>query len=63
MLPTGEDGNTQACAFMEIAGKNSGEYYGVGVDSNIVTASLKALLSGANRLAAGQLREPLNQAA
>jgi 2-isopropylmalate synthase len=48
---------------MEIAGKNSGEYYGVGVDSNIVTASLKALLSGANRLAAGQLREPLNQAA
>jgi 2-isopropylmalate synthase len=63
MLPMGEDGNTQACAFMEIAGKNSGEYYGVGVDSNIVTASLKALLSGANRLAAGQLREPLNQAA
>ena len=63
MLPTGEDGNTQACAFMEISGKNSGEYYGVGVDSNIVTASLKALLSGANRLAAGQLREPLNQAA
>ena len=63
MLPMGEDGNTQACAFMEIAGKNSGEYYGVGVDSNIVTASLKALLSGANRLASGQLRAPLNQAA
>ena len=63
MAPSGEGGNAQACAFMEIAGKNSGEYYGVGVDSNIVTASLKALLSGANRLASGQLRAPLNQAA
>jgi 2-isopropylmalate synthase len=63
MTPIGEDGNARACAFMEIAGKNSGECYGVGVDSNIVTASLKALLSGANRLAAGQLREPFNQAA
>ena len=63
MTPIGEDGNARACAFMEIAGKNSGECYGVGVDSNIVTASLKALLSGANRLAAGQLSEPLNQAA
>ena len=63
MTPIGEDGNARACAFMEIAGKNSGECYGVGVDSNIVTASLKALLSGANRLVAGQLSEPLNQAA
>jgi 2-isopropylmalate synthase len=63
MTPIGEDGNARACAFMEIAGKNSGECYGVGVDSNIVTASLKALLSGANRLTAGQLSEPLNQAA
>ena len=63
MTPIGEDGNARACAFMEIAGKNSGECYGVGVDSNIVTASLKALLSGANRLAAGQLRGELNRAA
>ncbi|MGE5472354.1 MAG: 2-isopropylmalate synthase [Bacteroidota bacterium] len=50
MVPIGEDGNAQACAFMEIAGKSSGENYGVGMDSNIVTASLKALLSGINRL-------------
>ncbi|TXT27618.1 MAG: 2-isopropylmalate synthase [Rhodocyclaceae bacterium] len=56
MVPMGEDGNARACAFMEIAGKNCGECYGVGVDSNIVTASIKALLSGANRLGAMQMR-------
>lgn len=50
MAPVGEDGNARACAFMEVAGKEGGECYGVGIDSNIVTASLKALLSGANRL-------------
>ena len=56
MVPMGEDGNARACAFMEIAGKNSGECYGVGVDSNIVTASIKALLSGVNRLGTLQMR-------
>jgi 2-isopropylmalate synthase len=50
--PSGEGGNAQACAFMELAHPTGGrECYGVGVDSNIVTASLKALLSGINRLA------------
>ncbi len=49
MVPSGDDGNAQACAFMEIAG-NSGDCYGVGIDSNIVTASLKALISGINRI-------------
>ena len=49
MLPMGEDGNARACAFMEIACPGQGECYGVGVDSNIVTASIKALLSGVNR--------------
>ncbi|HXE39870.1 MAG TPA: 2-isopropylmalate synthase, partial [Azonexus sp.] len=44
MLPVGEDGNARACAFMEIAGKQGGECYGVGIDGNIVTASIKALL-------------------
>jgi 2-isopropylmalate synthase len=48
---------------MEIAGKNSGECYGVGVDSNIVTASIKALLSGVNRLGSSQIRQPQQQAA
>ncbi len=50
MVPIGEDGNAQACAFMEVAGKDSGERYGVGIDGNIVTASLKALISGINRV-------------
>jgi len=63
MTPIGEDGNARACAFMEIAGKDSGDRYGVGVDSNIVTASIKALISGINRIGAGQASEDLYQAA
>ncbi len=44
-------GDAQACAFIEVAtanGRRAG--YGVGMDSNIVTASIKALLNGMNRL-------------
>ena len=55
MAPSGEAGNAQACAFMEIAGGERGECYGVGIDGNIVTASLKALVSGINRLGIGRL--------
>ena len=46
-----EGGDAKACAFMEVmqAG-NERECYGVGMDANIVTASIKALLSGVNRL-------------
>jgi 2-isopropylmalate synthase len=51
MLPIGEDGNSQACAFMEITGTSGRETYGVGMDGNIVTASLKAIVSGVNRAA------------
>jgi hypothetical protein len=29
------------------------EYYGVGIDTNSVTASIKALVSGINRLSGG----------
>jgi 2-isopropylmalate synthase len=48
-------GDAQACAFLELAAQGgsherSGERFGVGLDSNIVTASLKALVSGVNRL-------------
>jgi 2-isopropylmalate synthase len=44
-------GNASACAFMEITRAEGGrEYYGVGMNSNIVPASIKALLSGTNRL-------------
>ena len=42
-------GEASACAFMEIAGAGGGDCYGVGIDANIVTASLKALISGINR--------------
>jgi 2-isopropylmalate synthase len=44
-------GDAQACAFVELAAQgNSTERYGVGLDGNIVTASLQALISGVNRL-------------
>ena len=37
-----------ACAFIEVASAGGGAY-GVGMDANIVTAAIKALLSGVNR--------------
>jgi 2-isopropylmalate synthase len=44
-------GDAQACAFLELAVEgDSTERFGVGLDSNIVTASLQALVSGVNRL-------------
>ncbi len=50
--PSGEAGEAAACAFMELARHGGGgERFGVGIDANIVTASIKALVSGANRLA------------
>lgn len=46
-------GDATACAFVELLSPGSRqECYGVGIDANIVTASLKALLSGVNRLGA-----------
>ncbi|MDD2663099.1 MAG: 2-isopropylmalate synthase [Dechloromonas sp.] len=52
MKPAGDDGNARACAFIEMAAAGRGECYGVGIDGNIVTASIKALISGINRLGA-----------
>ena len=47
----GKGGDAKACAFMEVTQTgNDGECYGVGLDPNIVTASIKALVSGLNRL-------------
>ena len=44
-------GDAQACAFLELVSGDGGpERFGVGMDTNIVTASVKALLSGVNRL-------------
>ncbi|OAI09150.1 2-isopropylmalate synthase [Methylomonas methanica] len=48
---TGSGGDAQACAFVELATENGQTVYGVGVDGNIVSASIKALISGCNRLA------------
>jgi 2-isopropylmalate synthase len=46
-----EAGDAQACAFLELTPLGgAGERYGVGIDANIVTASLRALVSGINRL-------------
>jgi 2-isopropylmalate synthase len=44
-------GDAQACAFLELISAQGGaERFGVGMDTNIVTASVKALVSGVNRL-------------
>ncbi len=49
----GKGGDAKACAFMEVTQSGSErECYGVGMDANIVTASIKALMSGVNRLSA-----------
>ncbi|OHX37013.1 2-isopropylmalate synthase [Methylomonas sp. LWB] len=48
---TGSGGDAQACAFVELAASNGQTAYGVGMDGNIVSASIKAMLSGCNRLA------------
>ncbi|OAI00122.1 2-isopropylmalate synthase [Methylomonas methanica] len=48
---TGSGGDAQACAFVELAEVNGPTAFGVGMDGNIVTASIKALISGYNRLA------------
>lgn len=45
-----EGGNARACAFLEIVRAGIGAGYGVGIDDNLVTASVKALVSGVNRL-------------
>lgn len=45
-----ENEGSRASAFVEIAAGGR-EFYGVGIDSNIVTASVKAILSGVNRAA------------
>ena len=55
----------QACAFLELteAGGQGGDRYGVGVDGNIVTASIRAIISGVNRLQPGLAAEPAARAA
>jgi len=48
MAASVDGGDAKACAFVEIVIQER-EFYGVGIDDNIVTASLKAIVSGLNR--------------
>ncbi len=51
MSPSGDAGEAVACAFLELARHGErAERYGVGMDANIVTASIKAIVGGVNRL-------------
>jgi 2-isopropylmalate synthase len=43
-------GEARACAFLELTADGRGDCYGVGLHGNIVTASIRALISGVNRL-------------
>jgi 2-isopropylmalate synthase len=50
----GRNADARACAFIAMTQADSHrEYFGVGIDTNIVTASIKALVSGINRLSGG----------
>jgi 2-isopropylmalate synthase len=50
MSASSDGGDARATAFMELARPGERECYGVGIDGNIVTASIKALVSGINRM-------------
>jgi 2-isopropylmalate synthase len=50
MGSSSEAGEAKANAFMELARPGERDCYGVGIDGSIVTASIKALVSGVNRL-------------
>ena len=61
---TGKGSDANACAFLELARAGSAsECYGVGIDSNIVTASIRALINGVNRLLADHVVHDRRQAA
>jgi 2-isopropylmalate synthase len=50
LAPSHDAGEARACAFVELAAPGHGDCYGVGLDGNIVTASIRAIVSGLNRL-------------
>ena len=64
VAPSEDGGNAQACAFIELVGASGGiDCYGVGIDTNIVTASVRAIVSGVNRLDSTQIRMSVARAA
>jgi 2-isopropylmalate synthase len=64
MSPSGDAGEAVACAFLELAHHGDSaeparkriERFGVGMDANIVTASIKAIVGGVNRLGVAEVR-------
>jgi 2-isopropylmalate synthase len=51
-------GNAEACAFVEVsAAGESQSRYGVAVHANIITASIQALVSAANRVTQQQRQQ------
>jgi 2-isopropylmalate synthase len=54
----GSDAN--AVAYVEMVMTDGRKVFGVGKDSNIVTASLKAIISATNRVAAGKVAPAAN---
>jgi 2-isopropylmalate synthase len=50
LAPSHDAGEARACAFLELTTEGRGDCYGVGLDGNIVTASIRAIVSGVNRL-------------
>ena len=65
LSPSGEGGNARACAFIEVAPSAGGgnESFGAGIDANIVTASIRAVVNGINRLESSVSRTSRRQAA
>jgi len=55
----GSGADAKAIAFVELSTRDdTGSYFGVGIDANIVTASIKAIVSGLNRgCREGRLRD------
>jgi 2-isopropylmalate synthase len=53
----GAGNDASAVAYLETKLPDGREVFGVGKDSNIVTASLKAILSATNRAATGKVRD------
>ena len=53
----GSGANAQAAAYVEMRVEGGATLHGVGIDANIVTASLRAILSGASRSARLHLAE------
>ena len=51
----GEGANAQAVAYVEVRVDDSHTVFGVGMDANIVSASIRAILSGLRRSVAAQV--------